>query len=109
MQCLILAGGLATRMRPLWPSGTVVYYGEYTVDDWFIRYFNPQTVWKPIEAQPSSFADSAAQDTEAGKQVWVDTTGAEALTAAGESSHFNATQQDNYPAHPIRFFRWSAH
>jgi hypothetical protein len=101
----------AARMRPLWPSGTVVYYGEYTVDDWFIRYFNPQTVWKPMETRDlvSKFTDRAAQDVDAGKEVWVDTTAAKALTAVGAGAHFDATQQDNYPAHPIRFFRWSAH
>ena len=99
----------ATRMRPLWPSGTVVYYNEYTVDDWFIRYFNPQTVWKPIDQRDgtSNFAGIAAHDVETGKEVWVDTTAAEALAAAGAGLHFDATQQDNYPAHPIRFFRWS--
>jgi hypothetical protein len=101
----------ATRMRPLWPSGTVVYYGEYTVDDWFIRYFNPQTVWKPMNPRDraGNFAYSALNDLEAGREVWVDTTAAETLTAAGAGSHFDATQQDNYPTHPIRFFRWSAH
>lgn len=101
----------ATRMRPLWPSGTVIYYGEYTVDDWFIRYFNPQTVWKQMAALDgaTTFAESAASDEQSGKEVWVDTTAAEALTAAGAGSHFDGTQQDNYPAHPIRFFRWSAH
>lgn len=99
----------ATRMHPLWPSGTVVYYSEYTVDDWFIRYFNPQTIWKPINPPNSaaSFIDEAARDAESGQEVWVDTTAADLLAANGDSSHFDSTQQDNLPVHPIRFFRWN--
>jgi hypothetical protein len=98
----------AARMRPLWPAGTVVYYSEYTVDDWFIRYFNPQTVWKPMESRSgATFAECAARDVESGQDVWVDTSAAEALSTGTLRPHFVATQQDNYPSHAIRFFRWA--
>jgi hypothetical protein len=100
----------ATRMRPLWSSGTVVYYyNEFTVDDWFIRYFNPQTTWKPIAPQNSvtMFVDSAGRDVVSGHEVWVDMNAAQLLAANGAASHFVSSQQDNYPIHPIRFFRWN--
>lgn len=98
----------ATRMQPLWPRGTVVYYSNFSVDDWFIRYFNPQTVWVPMDARKGvgTFIARAADEVENGKQVWVDTSASEVLAANGDASHFQATQQDNYPVHPIRFFRW---
>jgi hypothetical protein len=102
----------ATRMRPLWSDRTVVYYSNFTVDDWFIRYFNPQTTWKAIDPPNSvaAFVDSAGRDVENGREVWIDTTAAEALAGSGPSvAHFDATQQDNYPKHPIRFFRWIPH
>jgi len=100
----------AARMRPLWRAGTVVYYSEYTVDDWFIRYFNPQTIWKPMDTRSGlAFAESAAHDVASGQEVWVDTTAAQALSAAAVTPHFDATQQDNYPNHPIRFSRWTPH
>jgi hypothetical protein len=100
----------AARMRPLWPAGTVVYYSDYTVDDWFIRYFNPQTIWKPMDRRNGvTFAESAARDAASGQEVWVDTTAAQTLSNAAFTPHFVATQQDNYPNHPIRFFRWAPH
>jgi hypothetical protein len=101
----------ATRMRPLWSDRTVVYYNEFTVDDWFIRYFNPQTTWKALNSQNgvATFAGSAALEVDGGREVWVDTSAAEVLAANGSASHFDDTQQDNYPVHPIRFFRWTPH
>jgi len=98
----------ATRMRPLWSDGTVVYYSDFTVDDWFIRYFNPQTTWKAMDPRDSveAFAGRAARDVESGHEVWLDTTAVGILATSGAASHFDTTQQDNYPRHPIRFFRW---
>ena len=100
----------AARMRPLWSDRTVVYYSNFNVDDWFIRYFNPQTTWKAMEPANSveAFVDRAGRDIESGREVWIDTTAAEVLAGSGSAAaHFDATQQDNYPKHPIRFFRWN--
>jgi hypothetical protein len=96
----------AARMRPLWSDRTVVYYNNFIVDDWFIRYFNPQTTWKPMDA--ATFVERAGRDRQSGEEVWVDPTAAEVLGASG-SAAFDATQQDNYPVHPIRFYRWNPH
>jgi len=102
----------ATRMRPLWSDQTVVYYSNFTVDDWFIRYFNPQTTWKAMEP-PNNVAglvDRAGRDVEDGREVWIDTTAAEVLAGSGSgAARFDASQRDDYPKHPIRFFRWAPH
>ncbi len=40
----------AHRMGQVWPEGTVVYYSDFIVDDWYIRYFNP---WDDMETDRS--------------------------------------------------------
>jgi hypothetical protein len=101
----------AHRMNLIWSDRTVVYYSDFIVDDWYIRYFNPQTTWKRINPQSSAkgFAQDAKLDLDAGREVWVDGTAASALAQGwpGVRAHFDAAQEDDFPKHPIRFYRWS--
>jgi hypothetical protein len=101
----------AHRMGRVWSDRTVVYYSDFIVDDWFIRYFNPRTTWKQIDPVKgvASFTQDANRDLAAGNQVWVDGPTAAALAQSwpGVSAHFDAAQEDNFPKHPIRFYRWS--
>ena len=101
----------AHRMGHVWPEGTVVYYSDFIVDDWFIRYFNPRTSWKQIDPVNgvAIFAQNAERDLAAGHEVWVDGTTAAVLAQSwpGVTAHFDAAQADEFPKHPIRFYRWS--
>ena len=101
----------AHRMGQVWPDRTVVYYSDFMVDDWFIRYFNPRTTWKQIDPVNgvANFAQDAERDLAAGHEVWVDGTTAAALGRSwpGVTAHFDAAQVDEFPKHPIRFYRWS--
>ena len=101
----------AHRMGHVWSDRTVVYYSEFIVDDWFIRYFNPRTTWKQIDPVNgvANFAQDAERDLAAGHEVWVDGTTAAVLARSwpGVTAHFDAAQEDEFPKHPIRFYRWS--
>ena len=101
----------AHRMGRVWSDRTVVYYSDFIVDDWFIRYFNPRTTWKQIDPVNgvANFAKDADRDLGAGHEVWVDGTTAALLAQSwpGVSAHFDAAQEDTFPKHPIRFYRWS--
>jgi hypothetical protein len=101
----------AHRMGHVWPDGTVVYYSDFIVDDWFIRYFNPRTTWKQIDPVNglANFVQDAERDLAAGHEVWVDGTTAAVLAQSwpGVMAHFDAAQVDEFPKHPIRFYRWS--
>jgi hypothetical protein len=101
----------AHRMGRVWSDGTVVYYSDFIVDDWFIRYFNPRTTWKQIDLAngAANFAADADRDLASGREVWVDGTTAAALVQnwPGVTAHFDAAQEDTFPKHPIRFYRWS--
>lgn len=50
-------------------NGAVVYYWTFNTDDWFVRYFNPQSVWRHFDT--TSTIDT---DLSLGKVVWLDTT-----------------------------------
>jgi hypothetical protein len=55
-----------------------------------------------------SFADKANLDVSSGNEVWIDGTTAEAVRQnwPGISAHFDASEVDDFPKHPIRFYRW---
>jgi len=101
----------AHRMGSVWSDHTVVYYSDFIVDDWFIRYFNPRTTWKQIDPAKgvANFTQDADRDLAAGNEVWVDGPTAAALAQSwpGVTAHFDAAQKDEFPKHPIRFYRWS--
>lgn len=100
----------AHRMARVWSNHTVVYYSDFVVDDWYIRYFNPRTTWKQINPANGvkDFAEEAEQDLNSGHEVWLDSTAAIALSRNWPevAVHFDAAQEDNFPKHPIRFYRW---
>jgi hypothetical protein len=101
----------AHRMGQVWPDRTVVYYSDFIVDDWYIRYFNPRTTWKQIDPVNgvANFAQDAERELAAGHEVWVDGTTAAVLAQSwpGVTAHFDAAEVDEFPKHPIRFYRWS--
>jgi hypothetical protein len=101
----------AHRMGRVWSDRTVVYYSDFIVDDWFIRYFNPRTTWKQIDPVngAANFAQDADRDLAAGHEVWVDGTTATVLAQnwPGVTARFDAAQEDTFPKHPIRFYRWN--
>ena len=88
----------AHRMGRAWSDRTVVYYSDFIVDDWFIRYFNPRTTWKQIDPVNgvANFVQDADRDLGAGHEVWVDGTTAVALAQSwpGVTAHFDAAQED---------------
>jgi hypothetical protein len=110
----------AHRMDQVWSNRAsnntsaqvVVYYSNFIVDDWYIRYFNPGVIWKPIDPVTgvAHFAENAERDLNSGEEVWLDGTAAVTLEQAlpGVAAHFDDPQEDNYAKHPIRFYRWKA-
>ena len=101
----------AHRMGEVWSDRTVVYYSDFIVDDWYIRYFNPRTTWKQIDPVNgvADFGQDADRELAAGREVWVDGPTAAVLAQRwpGVVAHFDAAQEDAFPKHPIRFYRWS--
>lgn len=100
----------ARRMQPMWSERTVVYYRVFTVNNWFIKYFNPETTWQGIAPQESAaaVADSAAREIESGKDVWLDGTADEFLRTNGVTPGMpEDKQEDDFAKHPIWFQHWT--
>ena len=77
----------------------IVYFQDFNTDDWFARYFNPRTQWKPLETTAAIEADLRA-----GRTVWLDTTALDRLAAAGYAPRGEWRQLVN-SRHRIRFLR----
>ena len=66
----------AHQIRPLWPPGTVIYYENYitNLNNWTMRYFNPQTQWRQVGPGAIPVSDPELQTIyRAGGTVWFDT------------------------------------
>ena len=66
---------LALEAQRMWGSDVVVYYQRLNGDDAILKYFNPQTIWRPINAENhQAFENDLLQTLKLGKSVWMDTT-----------------------------------
>jgi hypothetical protein len=52
----------AFRLQPHFPKGSTVYFWNLNTDDWFARYFNPQTVWRQA-ASPAAIGEGWLETT----------------------------------------------
>ena len=75
-------------LKPMWPPDTVVYYRAFTPDDWFVRYFNPQSTWIQTACRDQDCINALAGAARLHGSVWMDTSLLEELEHAS-----NGTQQ----------------
>jgi hypothetical protein len=79
-------------------GGATVYYADLNTDDWFVRYFNPQTKWRQV-ASPA--------DVGAG---WLDTTAIDQFSRSDPAWFEKRTRHAEWrelvnAKHRIRFVR----
>ena len=79
----------ALRMQPLWKPGTVIYFADFigNIDDWTMRYFNPQTEWRQLDTNLVLFENAITQARSKETSVWLDTT---ALKLSEQDREFRA-------------------
>jgi len=97
----------ALRMNRFWTNKTVIYYASFSPDDWFIRYFNPETEWKAARSR-ADLEEGARADAESGHDVWMNTSVIEELGPL-PPTHFDSGQEIVNGKHHIRYFRWNPH
>ena len=101
----------ALRMRRVWNRETLIYYREFNTDNWTIRYFNPETSWKLLDANRLPELEAELQQGEAGGEAaWLDTTAWEQLGSLPEGAHWlsehavpDAYEERLDTGHRIRF------
>lgn len=93
----------ALQMNREWPAGTVVYYGAVNTDAGLVRYFNPATHWKLLDAKSLDAIDDAA---------WLETTAIKQLASTSEGARWLEThtrkeslKELNDGAYEIRFIQ----
>ena len=70
----------ALAMNRVWSKGTVVYYQIFNTDDWTLKYFNPQTVWRELKPEDlPQFEYELRKTCQDGTKVWVETTAMDLL------------------------------
>jgi len=75
----------AQEMGSEFRAGDTVYYAVFNSDDWTIRYFNPQTVWKHVEMDDLTGLEKELQSLyQDKKEAWLDTTAADQMASSGE-------------------------
>ena len=55
----------------------MVFFRAFNTDDWYARYFNPQSQWRPAES-----AMAIDEELRAGHTVWLETTAADYYAGA---------------------------
>ena len=74
----------AEKMNSEFGVGDTVYYATFNTDDWMIRYFNPQTVWKNVEMdQLASLEEELESLYRDNTGAWLDTTAVDQFESAG--------------------------
>jgi len=76
----------ALAMKPVWSAGTVIYYQEFNTDDWTLKYFNPQTIWRKLPSGGLSALENDLRSIyESGGTAWVETTAIDLLMSESGS------------------------
>ncbi len=74
----------AQEMNSEFGVGDTVYYATFNADDWTIRYFNPQTVWKSVEMDDLAGLEEELESLyRDNKGAWLDTTAVDQIESAG--------------------------
>ena len=65
---------LALDAGVIWRHNAMVLYKDFTCDNWIMRYFNPQTIWRRVESAEHGFSPAQAHEAlQQGRAVWIDT------------------------------------
>jgi hypothetical protein len=71
---------MAIGFNSVWSEKTVVYYSEMQSDNMLMRYMNPATTWKAVDASDLEKLDnSIGQVNATGGEVWVDVSAFEVI------------------------------
>ena len=86
----------------------MVLFRNFSTDDWFARYFNPQSRW-----QPAGTAGAIDAELHAGRPVWLETTAVEHFSTEDSAWFQDHTRSAEWreliqPHRRVRFVRLNA-
>jgi hypothetical protein len=89
---------LALGMNESLPAGTVVYVATWNSDNYLVRYFNPQAVWRVIKPE---MLEKEMRESEKGESVWIDTTMIDHYRSTPEGRAWLETHTLRRPVHEL--------
>jgi hypothetical protein len=105
---------MALQMKESWPAGTIIYYSRLNSDNSLVHYFNPGTVWKPLDdtlTTPASDRELRRIYSQ-GYTVWLDASAIDQLSCSRDgqewlSAHVVEASRHEIddPAYHIKFVK----
>lgn len=75
----------ALRMKSIFRNPVVVLYKEFNPDDWFVKYFNPETKWDAIDADSLKRLDAQIREIAGRRQdAWIETSAIKFINDRGK-------------------------
>lgn len=65
---------LALEMKKAWPQGTIVYLATWNSDNYMVRYFNQQSIWREVKRETLEKELQHLPGGDGGGSIWLDTT-----------------------------------
>jgi len=104
---------LALEANRVWSDKTIVYYKTLNSDNMLVRYFNPTTVWKPLESTIGENSEMRLQIiSNGGASVWLETSAIDLLMSSAQTAEWLEEQFDKQiqmeltdPAYKLKFVR----
>ena len=104
---------LALEANRIWSDKTIVYYKTLNSDNMLVRYFNPTTVWKPLESTIGENSEMRLQIiSNGGASVWLETSAIDLLMSSAQTAEWLEEQFDKQiqmeltdPAYKLKFVR----
>lgn len=102
------AVAFALGLNPALSRDSVVFFRDFSTDDWFARYFNPQSRW-----QPAATPGVVDAELRTGRAVWLETTAVDHFSAENGTWFQDRTRSAEWreliqPHRRIRFVRLNA-
>lgn len=104
---------LALQLNQIWSPQTIVYYALPSTDNTLVKYYNPTTTWKKLDAIDLEKIASETQEIyHSGGEVWLETTALETIKRTPNGAEWLAKHVSpdlqfklNDPAYNLRFVK----
>ncbi len=102
---------LALEANRIWSDKTMIYYKTSNSDNTLVRYFNPATVWKPLEATIVEDSEKELRNIYSdGRSIWIETTAIDSLMSSAQTAEWLAEHSNKQaemeltdPAYKLKF------
>lgn len=104
---------MTLEMNKRWPQGTTIYYAQDNSDNSLFRYFNPASVWKPLDPLKVNALESDLQNIYSqSNTAWIEASAIDLFSSSREGEQWlsahavkGSLREINDPAFKIKFIQ----